>query len=116
MFNDKDFLATRVAYLLNLTGPAYTVQTACSTSLVATHLGCQSLLNYECDAALVGGVTVNVPLKSGYPVADGGLFSSDGHCRPFDATGAGTVPGNGAVCWCCAGFPTRWPTGTTSMR
>ncbi|HYS40690.1 MAG TPA: polyketide synthase, partial [Pseudonocardiaceae bacterium] len=97
MFNDKDFLATRIAYLLNLTGPAYTVQTACSTSLVAAHLGCQSLLSYECDAALVGGVTINVPLKSGYPVADGGLFSADGHCRPFDAAAAGTVPGNGAV-------------------
>ena len=67
MFNDKDFLATRVAFLLNLTGPAYTVQTACSTSLVATHLACQSLLSYECDAALVGGVSVNVPLKAGLP-------------------------------------------------
>ena len=97
MFNDKDFLATRVAYLLDLTGPALTVQTACSTSLVATHLGCQSLLNYECDAALVGGVSINVPLRSGYPVADGGLFSADGHCRPFDVHAAGTVPGNGAV-------------------
>ena len=97
MFNDKDFLATRIAYLLDLTGPAYTVQTACSTSLVATHLGCQSLLSYECDAALVGGVTINLPLKSAYPVADGGLFSADGHCRPFDAHAAGTVPGNGAV-------------------
>ena len=97
MFNDKDFLATRVAHLLDLTGPAYTVQTACSTSLVATHLGCQSLLNYECDVALVGGVSVNVPLKSGYPVADSGLFSADGHCRPFDAGAGGTVPGNGVV-------------------
>jgi len=97
MFNDKDFLATRVAYLLDLTGPALTVQTACSTSLVAAHLGCQSLLNYECDAALVGGVTVNMPLKAGYPVADGGLFSADGHCRPFDVHAGGTVPGNGAV-------------------
>ncbi|HEY3606935.1 MAG TPA: thioester reductase domain-containing protein [Pseudonocardiaceae bacterium] len=97
MFNDKDFLATRVSYLLDLTGPAYTVQTACSTSLVATHLGCQSLLGYECDVALVGGVTVNVPLKTGYPVADTGLFSADGHCRPFDARAGGTVPGNGCV-------------------
>lgn len=97
MFNDKDFLATRVAYLLNLTGPAYTVQTACSTSLVATHLACQSLLSYECAAALVGGVSVNVPLKAGYPVADSGLFSADGHCRPFDAHAGGTVPGNGVL-------------------
>jgi phthiocerol/phenolphthiocerol synthesis type-I polyketide synthase E len=97
MFNDKDFLATRVAYLMDLTGPAYTVQTACSTSLVATHLACQSLLSYECDVALAGGVTVNVPLKAGYPVADSGLFSADGHCRPFDVHAGGTVPGNGAV-------------------
>lgn len=97
MFNDKDFLATRIAYLLDLTGPAYTVQTACSTSLVATHVACQSLLSYECDVALAGGVTVNVPLKAGYPVADSGLFSGDGRCRPFDATAGGTVPGNGAV-------------------
>ena len=97
MFNDKDFLATRVSHLLDLTGPAMTVQTACSTSLVATHLACQSLLSYECDAALVGGVTVSVPLKSGYPVAESGLFSADGHCRPFDASAGGTVPGNGAV-------------------
>ncbi|MGW0564515.1 type I polyketide synthase [Streptomyces sp. NPDC003016] len=97
MFNDKDFLATRIAYLLDLTGPAYTVQTACSTSLVATHLACQSLLSYECDVALAGGVTVNVPLKAGYPVADSGLFSADGRCRPFDAKAGGTVPGNGAV-------------------
>ncbi|MEC3975020.1 type I polyketide synthase [Amycolatopsis sp. H20-H5] len=97
MFNDKDFLATRIAYLLDLTGPACTVQTACSTSLVATHLACQSLLSYECDAAIVGGVSLNVPLKAGYPVADSGLFSADGHCRPFDADAGGTVPGNGAV-------------------
>ncbi|HSV68460.1 MAG TPA: beta-ketoacyl synthase N-terminal-like domain-containing protein [Mycobacteriales bacterium] len=97
MFNDKDFLATRISYLLDLTGPAYTVQTACSTSLVATHLGCQSLLSFECDVAIVGGVSINVPLRSGYPVADSGLFSADGHCRPFDARAGGTVPGNGAV-------------------
>jgi thioester reductase-like protein len=96
-FNDKDFLATRLAFLFDLHGPAYTVQTACSTSLVATHLAVQSLLSYECDLALVGGVTVNVPLRHGYPVAAGGLFSATGHCRPFDAGADGTVPANGAV-------------------
>jgi phthiocerol/phenolphthiocerol synthesis type-I polyketide synthase E len=96
-FNDKDFLATRVAFLLNLTGPAYTIQTACSTSLVATHLACQSLLSYECDAALVGGACLNLPLKSGYLVPDRGVFSMAGHCRPFDAQADGTVPGNGSV-------------------
>lgn len=97
MFNDKDFLATRVSYALDLTGPAYTVQTACSTSLVATHLACQSLLSFECDVALAGGVSVNVPLKTGYPVADSGLFSPRGRCRPFDVNADGTVPGNGVV-------------------
>ncbi|MEU7559625.1 type I polyketide synthase [Streptomyces eurythermus] len=97
IYNDKDFLATRVAHLLDLDGPAYTVQSACSTSLVATHVACQSLLGHECDIALAGGVTVNVPLKSGYPVAESGLFSADGHCRPFDAEAGGTVPGNGVV-------------------
>lgn len=97
VFNDKDFLATRLAYLFDLDGPAYTVQTACSTSLVATHLACQSLQSYESDLALVGGVAINLPLGSGYPMAAGGLFSPDGHCRPFDAHASGTVPGNGAV-------------------
>ncbi|MFB7908762.1 type I polyketide synthase [Kitasatospora sp. NPDC056076] len=97
IYNDKDFLATRAAHLLDLDGPAFTVQSACSTSLVATHVACQSLLGHECDVALAGGVTVNVPLKAGYPVAESGLFSADGHCRPFDAGAGGTVPGNGAV-------------------
>ncbi|HEX2080625.1 MAG TPA: thioester reductase domain-containing protein [Longimicrobium sp.] len=96
-FNDKDFLATRVAWLLDLRGPAVTVQTACSTSLVATHLAVQSLLSYDCDLALVGGVALNVPLKSGYPVMEGGLFAPGGHCRPFDARAEGTVPGYGAA-------------------
>jgi thioester reductase-like protein len=96
-FNDKDFLATRVAWLLDLRGPAMTVQTACSTSLVATHLAVQSLLSYDCDLALVGGVALNVPLRSGYPVMEGGLFAPGGHCRPFDARAEGTVPGYGAA-------------------
>src|SRR5919107_6299500 len=64
--NDKDFLATRLSYLLNLRGPSINVQTACSTSLVAIHLACQSLLNRECDMALAGGVSVRVPQKQGY--------------------------------------------------
>ncbi|MEH2262944.1 beta-ketoacyl synthase N-terminal-like domain-containing protein [Nostoc sp.] len=94
--NDKDFLATRVSYKLNLTGPSLTVQTACSTSLVATSLACQSLLNYQCDMALAGGVSVRVPQKTGYLHQEGGILSPDGHCRAFDAKAKGTIIGNGA--------------------
>ncbi|WP_344341805.1 polyketide synthase, partial [Kitasatospora putterlickiae] len=94
--SDKDFLATRVAYKLGLTGPALSVQTACSTSLTAVHLACQSLLNGECDLALAGGVSIGSPLEQGYQYEPGGILSPDGHCRPFDAAAAGTVPGNGA--------------------
>ncbi len=97
VFNDKDFLATRASYLFNLRGPSLTIQTACSTSLVATHMACLSLMSYDCDMALVGGAALNVPLKSGYPVIDGGLFTGEGHCRPFDARAQGTIPGYGAA-------------------
>jgi phthiocerol/phenolphthiocerol synthesis type-I polyketide synthase E len=93
--SDKDFLTTRACYKLNLTGPGITVQTACSTSLVAVHLACQSLLTGECDIALAGGVSVSVPLKSGYVYQDGGIKSPDGHCRAFDARAQGIVGGNG---------------------
>ena len=94
--SDKDFLATRVAYKLGLSGPAMTVQTACSTSLTAVHLAVQSLLAGECDAALAGGVAVSSPLHGGYRYEPGGILSPDGHCRPFSAGAGGTVPGNGA--------------------
>lgn len=93
--SDKDFLATRVSYKLNLTGPSITIQTACSTSLVAVHLACQSLLNGECDMALAGGVSIRVPQKSGYLYQGGGIVSPDGHCRAFDAKANGTVGGDG---------------------
>ncbi|MCF6524681.1 type I polyketide synthase [Streptomyces sp. JJ36] len=93
--SDKDFLATRAAYKLGLTGPGVTVQTACSTSLTAVHLACQSLLNGECDVALAGGVSVSVPLRGGYHYEPGGILSPDGHCRAFDADAGGTVAGNG---------------------
>ncbi len=93
--NDKDFLATRVSYKLNLTGPSLTVQTACSTSLVATTLACQSLLNYQCDMALAGGVSIRIPQKTGYLYQEGGILSPDGHCRAFDAQARGTIIGNG---------------------
>lgn len=93
--NDKDFLTTRLAYKFNLKGPTYTVQTACSTSLVAIGLACQSLLNYQCDMALAGGVSIFVPHKTGYLHQEGGILSPDGHCRAFDAQAQGTVIGNG---------------------
>jgi acyl transferase domain-containing protein/NADPH:quinone reductase-like Zn-dependent oxidoreductase/short-subunit dehydrogenase/acyl carrier protein len=94
--NDKDFLATRVAFELDLRGPAIGVQTACSSSLVAVHLACQSLLSGECDMALAGGVTVRVPHRAGYLHEEGGIVSPDGRCRPFSADAAGTIFGSGA--------------------
>jgi acyl transferase domain-containing protein/acyl carrier protein len=93
--NDKDFMPTRVSYKLNLKGPSMILQTSCSTSLVAIHLACLSLLNYECDMALAGGVTIKVPQRAGYTYQEGGLASPDGHCRAFDARAAGTIFGSG---------------------
>src|SRR6185503_19618700 len=95
MANDKEFLSTRVSYKLNLKGPSLTVQTACSTSLVAIHLAAQSLLDGQCDMALAGGVSVTVPEKTGYLYQEGGIHSRDGHCRAFDSNGTGFVKGNG---------------------
>ncbi|AGC43390.1 polyketide synthase type I [Myxococcus stipitatus DSM 14675] len=94
--NKNDHLATRVAYKLNLKGPAVTVQTACSTSLVAVIHACQSLLSHQCDMALAGGVTITVPQKTGFLYNERGIGSPDGHCRPFDAKAQGTVGGSGA--------------------
>lgn len=93
--SDKDFLATRVAYKLDLTGPCMTVQTACSTSLTAIHIACQSLLARECDTALAGGVSVKVPQKAGYLYQEGGICAPDGRCRAFDARAQGTIFGSG---------------------
>ena len=93
--NDKDFLTTRVSYKLNLTGPSLDVQTACSTSLVAAHLACQNLLNYSCDMALAGGVSVTIPQKQGYYYQEGMILSADGHCRAFDHKASGTISGSG---------------------
>jgi len=91
-----DFLTTRVAYKLNLQGPSYTVQSACSTSLVAIGLACQKLFEEECDLALAGGVSVNATLRGGYRFVEGGMMSPDGRCRPFDAAARGTIFGSGA--------------------
>jgi len=93
--NDKDFLTTRLSYKLNLRGPSVNVQTACSTSLVAVHLACQSLLSFQCDLALAGGVSVRFPQKQGYRYIEGGILSPDGHCRAFDEMAGGTVGGEG---------------------
>ncbi len=93
--NDKDFLTTRVSYLLDLKGPSVNLQTACSTSLVATHAACQSLLNGECDLALAGGVTIEIPHRRGYLFKRGEILSADGRCRSFDHRSQGTVFGSG---------------------
>ncbi|WP_437627963.1 SDR family oxidoreductase [Sorangium sp. So ce1151] len=93
--NDKDYLATRVSYKLDLRGPGVTIQTACSTSLVAVQLACQGLLGYQCDVALAGGVGVAFPQRAGYLYQPGGILSPDGRCRPFDARAKGTVGGDG---------------------
>lgn len=89
--NDKDYLTTRVSYKLNLEGPSVAVQTACSTSLVAVCMACQSLLSGECDMVLAGGVSINLPQKAGYLYQEGGMLSPDGHCRAFDAKAQGTA-------------------------
>jgi amino acid adenylation domain-containing protein len=93
--NDKDFIATRASYKLNLRGPSMTVLTACSTSLVAVHQACQSLISGDSDMALAGAVSVSVPHRAGYFYQEGMILSPDGHCRPFDAAAAGTVAGEG---------------------
>ena len=93
--NSGDFLVTRIAYKLNLKGPSYTIQSACSTSLVAVHTACESLLNEQCDIALAGGVSINVSLRNGYHYIPGGMTSPDGRCRPFDANAQGTIFGSG---------------------
>ena len=93
--NSQDYLSTKISYKLNLTGPSINVQTACSTSLAALHIAAQSLLVYESDIAIVGGVSVIVPQNQGYFYETAGICSSDGHCRAFDKTATGTIFGSG---------------------
>ncbi len=95
--SEKDFTATRVSFKLNLKGPGIDVQAACSTSGIAVHLACQSLLAGECDMALAGGARVRVPLHAGYLYVEGGIPSPDGHCRAFDAGANGCVFGSGVA-------------------
>ena len=93
--NDKDFLSTRVSFKLNLRGPSFTVQSACSSSLLAVHQACQMLRLGECEMMLAGASMVRVPQVQGYLAEKRSLYSLDGHCRPFDAEGRGTIFGSG---------------------
>lgn len=93
--NEKDFLATQVAYRLGLTGPAIAVQTACSTSLVAVVLATEALMSHQCDAALAGGAAVKIDPSYGSFLEEGGIAAKDGHCRAFDSKASGTVSGSG---------------------
>ncbi|MEU5396088.1 SDR family NAD(P)-dependent oxidoreductase [Streptomyces tibetensis] len=94
--NDRDYLASRVSYKLDLTGPAVAVNAACATSLFAVHLACQGLISGECDVALAGAVSIPVPQIEEYAHEPGMVLSPDGHCRAFDEQGEGTVFGSGA--------------------
>lgn len=95
--NNGDYMPTQASYRFNLTGPSVNIQTACSTSLVSTHMACQSLLNYESDMALAGGVAITLLKKAGgYLFKEGSIFSIDGHCRAFDSRSSGTISGSGA--------------------
>jgi len=97
IYCDKDFLPTRIAYSMNIRGPAIDIGTACSSSLVSTHLACQHLTTYQSDMALVGGITIHLPQISGHVHEPGAAYSPDEHCRPFDATPSGLIDGNGAA-------------------
>jgi len=94
--NEKDHIAPRVSHKLNLTGPSLSVHTACSTTLVVVENAYQALVSHQVDVALAGGVDIRTPQKSGQRYEEGGVFSIDGHCRPFDAAATGTMFGEGA--------------------
>ncbi|WP_433734130.1 type I polyketide synthase [Nocardia sp. CA-129566] len=94
---DKDYLATRTSYKLDLQGPSIGVQTACSSSLVAVHLAARALAAGDCGVAVVGGATVFLPQVTLQEHVDGAIISADGHCRPFDAAATGAVGGNGVA-------------------
>ncbi len=97
LLNDRDFLASTISYKLGLTGPSITVQTACSTSLVAVHLAARSLLTYETDAALAGAATLQLSPNASYEYRDGDILSPDGRCRAFTSGSCGTVPSSGGA-------------------
>ena len=112
--NHTDFVATRASYKLDLKGPSVTVQTACSTGLVAVHMACQSLLSGESDAVLAGGVCVTNLKKQGYMFVEGGTNTHDGHVRTFDAGADGMLGGNGSRWWSSNAWTTPWRTATRS--
>lgn len=93
--NGGDSISARVSYKLNLKGPSVNIRASCSSALVAVQMACQSLLNYQCDLMLVGGVAVHISPEHGYAYREGGLLSPDGHCRAFDAQAKGTIFGSG---------------------
>ncbi len=93
--NEKDHATTFIAYKMNLNGPVVTVQSACSTSLAAVHMACESLLTYSSDIILAGAATVTIPQRPGYYYYEGGILSKDGHCRPYDANASGTIYSDG---------------------
>ncbi|KPC77117.1 hypothetical protein ADL27_48970, partial [Streptomyces sp. NRRL F-6602] len=93
--NSLGTLATRVSYELGLTGPSLSLQTACSTGLVALHTAFQDLVEYRCDTALAAAVSLNPSAHLGYRHVPDGPFSPDGHCRTFADDAAGTSSGDG---------------------
>ncbi|GAC13699.1 hybrid non-ribosomal peptide synthetase/type I polyketide synthase [Aliiglaciecola lipolytica] len=95
VLNQNDFLSTRASYKLGLSGPSFTLQSACSTSLVATHVACQQLISGSCDVALAGGVSITLPVNWGYQYQEGMIYSPDGHCHAFDENASGTLKGDG---------------------
>ena len=97
VLNAPDFTATRIGYKLDLHGPCVSVQTACSTSLVAVHLACRSLRTGDSDLALAGGASITIPHGRGHLYQDGHIYSPDGRCRAFDAEAQGIVRGSGAA-------------------
>jgi amino acid adenylation domain-containing protein len=96
IMNEKDFVASIIAYNFNFTGPVMTVQTACSTSMTGINEACKALRNNECKMAVAGAASLTYPIKQGYLYHDGMIFSDDGHCRAFDEKAKGTVGSNGA--------------------
>ncbi|MBD9358031.1 type I polyketide synthase [Methylomonas albis] len=97
IYNDKDFVPSRIAYSMNLKGPAIDIGTACSSSLVGVHFACQHLLTYQSDMTLVGGISIHLPEKMGHLYEAGTAYSPDSHCRPFDAEPSGLIDGNGVA-------------------